>query len=309
VTPLAVRLDYHLTGRPPADAVSAVAQVAATLAEVHARGIAHRDIKPANLFWFKDRAHVGDLGLVAVPDTSTVAQDGMVPGAFGFIADELLVATDPSLLTISDWQSADVFALAKSLWALAAALSFAPQGHIAESDDASALRRRLVTDNAAELDRIIDNATLPAAARSDMRDLASELKTWMNRPDREPPPGDIEESLARLQAVMQSDFQARDARVLRDSAFEEATQTLIEESQDLATAILQVDPAAEVGPGAVGSLRQTTEFAEYIGGPQIEQTTHWGIRLTRADSGRHRILGSPLRLGVTRATLCPRISC
>ena len=299
VTPLAARLDDYLKDKDPKQAVAAVAQIASTLAELHERGIAHRDVKPANLFWFQDRACLGDLGLVSVPDTKTLAEDGRVPGAFGFIADELLVCEDPSVLSIADWQAADVFALAKSLWALVAALPFAPQGHIAVTDHASSLHRRLVVDGAAELDLIIDNATLPASVRLSMDTLARGLTAWLNRAPTSALPGDIQESLTRLKASMRSGFDARDARAHREAALQEALTVLVEEAQDLEAVIRQVDSQAEAGSWAAGSLRDQTEFAEYLGGPVIEATEHWGVRLERADGGLDRVLVIDFCLQIT----------
>jgi serine/threonine protein kinase len=60
VMPLAQPLGEALAGKSVREVVSAVANVAETLASLHAEGLAHRDIKPANLFWVEDRAAVGD---------------------------------------------------------------------------------------------------------------------------------------------------------------------------------------------------------------------------------------------------------
>jgi serine/threonine protein kinase len=89
VMPEARPLREALQGAAVASVVAAFAQLAQTLAELHEAGLAHRDLKPANLFWHEGRAAVGDFGLVELPDVQTL-QDGRIPGAFGFIADEVL---------------------------------------------------------------------------------------------------------------------------------------------------------------------------------------------------------------------------
>jgi serine/threonine protein kinase len=114
VMPVAQPLRTALSGRSVADVVAAFGDVADTLAELHESGLAHRDIKPANLYWHDNRAAVGDFGLVELPDVETL-NDGRIPGAFGFIADEVLA--DP---LGSAGAPADVFALAKSLWVILA---------------------------------------------------------------------------------------------------------------------------------------------------------------------------------------------
>jgi serine/threonine protein kinase len=196
VTPLAVRLDEHLAGEPPRAAVAAVQGLATTLSEIHARGIAHGDIKPANLFWLDGCPMLGDLGLVAIPDTKTVAEEGRIPGAFGFIADEILMVPDQDAVRIDEWQGADVFALAKTLRVLAAQQPFPPQGHIASSDEASSLRRRLAISGAEALDDIIDRATCPAAVRLTVSGSAGELEAWHQEPVQLVVPESMNEALA-----------------------------------------------------------------------------------------------------------------
>ena len=48
-----------------------LAQVAAGLAELHARGIVHRDLKPANILLDRGAAKIADFGLAAVRGSSS----------------------------------------------------------------------------------------------------------------------------------------------------------------------------------------------------------------------------------------------
>lgn len=94
VMPLAVPLEQVLAGGPVHEVVMAVESVAQTLAALHAQGVVHRDIKPGNLLWLEGTPVVGDFGLVHLPDPDAEAltDTGRVPGSFGYIADEVMVA-------------------------------------------------------------------------------------------------------------------------------------------------------------------------------------------------------------------------
>jgi serine/threonine protein kinase len=69
-TPLAAQLE----GKPVADAIQAVAQLAQTLADLHALGIGHRDLKPGNLYWHDDQPALGDFGLATIPEGESLTE-------------------------------------------------------------------------------------------------------------------------------------------------------------------------------------------------------------------------------------------
>lgn len=75
----------------------------------------HRDIKPDNLFIFKDRIFIGDFGLGKDLDCSEldITQDGHALGPYFFIAPEM--RRTPST---ADAAKADIYSLAKTLWAV-----------------------------------------------------------------------------------------------------------------------------------------------------------------------------------------------
>lgn len=275
VMPEAEPLRDALDGAAVADVVAAFAQVAETLAGLHQEGLAHRDIKPPNLYWHEGRAAVGDFGLVELPDVETL-HDGRIPGAFGFIADEVLA--DPMG---ADGAPADVLALAKGLWVILAGQEFPPQGHIPADGGAATLSRRLVTGDVNALDRIIDRATAPVQIRLTMRQLADELLAWSRQPASRELPPNLAEAVQRARTAMQSTFTDRDAQQARADAFEHAHALVRARSDPLIRVLTELDPAAKIGPYANDSMPKMTEVAGYLGGPLIERQAHWGAKVTK----------------------------
>jgi len=276
VMPVAEPLREALRGQPVAEVVAAIAAIAETLMGLHVAGLAHRDIKPDNLFWYENRAAVGDFGLVALPDVESL-HDGRIPGAFGFIADEVLA--DPAG---SDGAPADVFALAKTLWVLLVEeQDFPPQGHIRADGGAATLSRRIVVGYIEGLDRIIDRATAPVQIRLTMQELAAELRAWATDPvSRELPVG-IGAALQLARGAMQSTFTERDAQQARSEAFDEAYEMIRERSGDVMQVLEQLDRGAVIGRYANDFLHKYTEVSEYIGGPVIERQAHWGGKVVK----------------------------
>jgi serine/threonine-protein kinase len=98
------------------DVVEGFADLATTLARIREKhNIAHRDLKPANLVWLRNRPLVGDFGIARWPQAESLTGDGRKLGPWGFIAPEALETRKGV-----DWFAADVYSLAKCLWAVAA---------------------------------------------------------------------------------------------------------------------------------------------------------------------------------------------
>lgn len=94
--------------------VSAVIQLADTLAQLHDEGIFHRDIKPSNIYYYNGKYCLADFGLAEFPESSdefTRSDQGL--GAIFTIAPEM--KRDPKH---ADGKKADVFSLAKTTWML-----------------------------------------------------------------------------------------------------------------------------------------------------------------------------------------------
>jgi serine/threonine protein kinase len=287
VMPVAEPLRGALEHSSVADVVAAFADIARTLADLHAVGLAHRDIKPANLYWHGGRASVGDFGLVELPDVESL-HNGRVPGAFGFIPDEVLA--DPAG---ADGAAADVFSLAKTLWVILADQEFPPQGHIAADRGAATLSRRIVVGDIEALDRIIDRATAPEQVRLSMSELANELTAWSTTPSSRELPSDTAHALQLARRAMQETFTERDAELARAAAFDEAYELVRRRSDELFEVLQQLDPAAEVGAFANNFLHEYTEVAQYMGGPLVERHAHWGA-VSRRDQTTSRPFSSSI---------------
>ena len=103
--------------------VTAIGRIAETLASLAAGGVAHRDIKPDNLFQLKGEWVIGDFGLVKYPEQQLVTRQGRPLGPYYFMAPEMRRDADTA-----DGELADVYSLAKTLWALAAGRPDPPPG-------------------------------------------------------------------------------------------------------------------------------------------------------------------------------------
>jgi hypothetical protein len=203
--------------------------------------------------------------------------DGRVPGAFGFIADEVLA--DP---LGSEGAPADVFALAKSLWVVILAdQEFPPQGHIPADRGAATLSRKLVVGDIEALDQVIDRATAPVQIRLTMRQLADELSAWAKAPSSSQLPADMAQALQRARSGMQERFTVRDAEKVRSDAFEEAHELVRHRSEQLFQVLQELDPEAEIGPYANDLLQKYTEPFEEFRPALIERHAHWGAKVVK----------------------------
>ena len=123
--PIATPITKALTGRPLTEVVSAMADVAETLFQLHRQfNIAHRDIKPGNLYELNGSWLIGDFGLVALPDAEELTRNGQPLGPAHFTAHEMVV--NPAT---ADPHPADVFSMGKTLWVLATGQRWPPDGH------------------------------------------------------------------------------------------------------------------------------------------------------------------------------------
>jgi serine/threonine protein kinase len=182
-TPVAVPIQAALPAEAPLlTAVQAVHSISATLAELAAtRALNHRDIKPENLYLYDAQWCIGDFGLVDDPIGEPITEVGKLLGARHYLAPELYRPDNCS------WSSADLYALAKTLWVLITAQRYPPPGHLVRNVDHFCLSTHIqANDSVRYLERLIERSTDPdPKARPSMKDFSQELELWLS--PRDPP--------------------------------------------------------------------------------------------------------------------------
>jgi protein kinase-like protein len=207
--PAATPIERALGENPSLNAVvTAIRRIAQTMTELHAEGISHRDIKPGNLFEFESDWALGDFGLVSFPEKTAITASGRKLGPANFLAPEMLQNPDTAI-----GPPADVFSLAKTLWALAAGFRFPLPGHLSASEPEASLSKWMTGFNTRPLDLLIDRATrLGPKDRCTMRDVSVELSAWLEPPAKGTMPNDLSH-LAPTARVLIQPHQSKEALV------------------------------------------------------------------------------------------------
>ncbi len=180
VMPVATPLREHLKGALKRDVVSAVAQLADGLAELHEKMVAHRDIKPENLFFFESKFRFGDFGIAKFPESSGLTTSTEPMGPQGYMADEMMRDS-----TTADPYKADVLSLAKTLWVLLTNQPYPFLGQYSRRGRYS-LDNLLVNDGFVHepLDDLLEASTHSAPERRpSARELAQALRSVLNAQD------------------------------------------------------------------------------------------------------------------------------
>lgn len=174
-TPVAERATDALGGDTPlADVVDAVREYALTLASLAARGIGHRDLKPENLFRHDGEWVIGDFGLVTYPGKEPVTVGTRRLGPLYFIAPEML--REPN---VAEAGLADVYSLAKTLWALASGQRYPPEGQIRVDIADHNLGQWTAGGGTIALGLILERATEQRPEdRPTMAEFATQLEEW-----------------------------------------------------------------------------------------------------------------------------------
>ncbi|HCU97632.1 MAG TPA: hypothetical protein DHU96_34945 [Actinobacteria bacterium] len=194
--------------------VDAIGHIAHTLARLAAEGVeGHRDIKPENLFRLNDQWVIGDFGLVKYPEQRTGTKQGRALGPSDFMAPEMRHDADTAKA-----QPADVYSLAKTLWAVAAGRRYPPPGELRGDRHALRLSSHVDDRRATLLDPLIERCTShEPATRPTMQDLAQEL-IWWSAPRSVPVQADLSayaEEVARLRDANRVEGETERERLAR----------------------------------------------------------------------------------------------
>lgn len=248
--------------------MQALTSIAATLSRLHQRGYTHRDVKPQNLFTMAGDVYVvGDLGLISVPEEmrQSLTVEGSMVGPANFIAPEML-EYDPQTV---DARFADVYSLAKVLWALASHERYPLPGHQRASD-----RRSLVAKtggDAGALDRLIEQATEhEPERRPSMNEMAAELERWLPREGGEGGgPDDLEAAVRAARSQLAGAHSAEASREQRNSECDQAFEALEGELAEIFAAVPKLGTSHVIA--SPQSPDATLDFprGESLGGPQV----------------------------------------
>jgi len=234
VMPVATPIRDALGSDPaPAIVLAAVAEIAGTLEVLAAEGVAHRDIKPDNLFRLGDQWVVGDFGLVTYPEKDPRTEHGKRLGPTDYMAPEMREDADQA-----EPGPADVWALAKTLWALLTGLLPLPGTHRA-ADVAYSLQQRISFGFAPELDLLLERATrIEPGSRPTMGDMAREFRACLAPAPEASPSAGLAELGARAAALTAASRQnvgdTRDRRARVNAAWQELRQIVREAAETLA---------------------------------------------------------------------------
>jgi serine/threonine protein kinase len=217
----------------PSLVVAALAEIAASLADLAADGIGHRDIKPDNLFMLNGKYVVGDFGLVIYPDKNPVTRHGRKVGPVDYMAPKMRRDADTAAP-----EPADVWALAKTLWVLLADVDLPLPGPHRAGDTAFALSGRIEFEWANEIDILLERATyINPEDRISMRGFARELDAAL----REPPENvgdasaaELSDRIVALTRATNEQEQERQAELVRVGALYESGHKLLD---DIAAAL------------------------------------------------------------------------
>lgn len=240
--PIATPIAQALEDRPLIDVVSAVAAIADTLWRLQRdHDVAHRDIKPGNLYELNGEWLLGDFGLVALPDADGLTAQGRPLGPAHYMPYEMIL--DPAS---ADAHAADVYSLGKTLWVLATAQRFPPEGHQPADVRGFGVRDFQAHHGAGAIDQEIDVMTrLQPENRPSKEQVATDLRAWGDLAD-EPVVLDVSDARLRLQEKLRSQLDAQDVQAHRKELAFAAVRRLQELTKPLNESLKQLSTRTEV---------------------------------------------------------------
>ena len=219
-TPLRAALGEHASLETVIDAMATYAE---TLARLAAESIGHRDIKPDNLFQRDGKWELGDFGLVEFLGKEVLTAPGTRLGLMHFHAPEMLEGADRA-----DDGPADVWALAKTLWALLVGANWPQPGEYRAGAPYS-LRGWITYPWVSELDSLIMRCTqFRPERRPSMDEVAKELRACLAQPPEQRPAANVDELRERVRSLASPYLQVDEVKEQRDRRFEEADSAIHE---------------------------------------------------------------------------------
>lgn len=269
--PIARPLGESLTQSELREVVTAVAEIAQTLAELQeVFQIHHRDIKPSNLYLFGGHAAISDFGLVDLPQPSELTGAGRPLGPQHFLPYEML--SDPAN---ADPGPADVYSLAKTLWVLAADQRWPPQGEQQATNRHYSIGNHRPHPLSGHLDELIERCTRhQPSSRPPMREFADDLEAWLRLDVQTPPEAlDLSAKWRELREVAESRLQEARADEEQKQCFRKSVRRLQELMEPLNAEIHRQFPAAEMN-------RREQLLQGFLYDESEHQTTNEDLRAT-----------------------------
>ena len=192
-----------------------MADTLARLQEAHDLG--HRDVKPPNLYERGGEWLLGDFGLIDIPEGEDLTGSGKPVGSRHYTPWEMI--SNPAG---ANSHLADVYAMGKTLWVLATGQNYPPEG-----PQPAGVRGLSIGDYRPHpydlaLDRLIERMTLrDPSARPTKREVADELRTWLELPT--PTPNrDVSEIRTKIRKKLATEISAEDMKDRWRAAHREA---------------------------------------------------------------------------------------
>ncbi len=183
--PVAALAEEALRTRSWLQKAERIADVADTLAALHARDVVHRDIKPGNLLILGEDMYISDFGIARRPEKRDVTKNRKGMGPKSTIDPQVRLRGNGA-----DLKAADVYSLAKTLWILLTGASDSFEGQYSEDPATSVALVRAPGARALHLpplDRLLFESTHhESAPRPSMQGFGTRLREWLriNKDDR-----------------------------------------------------------------------------------------------------------------------------
>jgi serine/threonine protein kinase len=257
--PIAVPIKRALDGRPLPDVVTAIAQIAETLARLQQEhGIAHRDIKPGNLYERDGSWLIGDFGLVSIPGADALTAEGRQVGPAHYTAYEMILDASSA-----NPHPADVYSLGKTLWVLATGQSWPPEGHQPLDIRGFSIGDFFPHPRATALDQEVDLMTrLRPEERPSKAQVARDLAEWNNLATA-PVVLVVSEARARLNAKLQNKIAEQDTQEQQKELAYAAIRRLQELTALLNDGLRELYPRATIDSQSDEMTRKSVKTHEH----------------------------------------------